>query len=186
MPYNLSTRGLPAALWEEPPSCLWEDSTYQMHGVCTALPLLACRSPEQPCNWDRGRGLVPSVLPSSPSSPDREKGFQLHNLARLAWRQTPMGLSGVCSPQRTRCPSPGPSVAQGGDKAEPEQGREKLGRWKRGEPWGWTIGTPGDSPAGTREQGSGSGVLPISSSCVASFCPPPLTPAPHGTPYKVT
>lgn len=97
-----------------------------------------------------------------------------------------MGLSGVCSPQRTRCPSPGPSVAQGGDKAEPGQGRENLGRWQRRAPWAGPEGPPETAPAGTRKQGSGSGILPISGSCVASFCPPPFTPAPHGTPYKVT
>lgn len=45
-----------------------------------------------------------------------------------------MGLSGVCFSQRMRCPSLGPRVAQGGDKAEPEQGMEELGSGKEESP----------------------------------------------------
>ena len=95
-----------------------------------------------------------------------------------------MGLSRVCSLQRMRCPSLGPRVAQGGDKAEPEQGREELGSGKEESPGAEPQGPTKTAPVGTREQGSG--VLPISGSFVPSFCPPPLTPALHGTPYTVT
>lgn len=97
-----------------------------------------------------------------------------------------MGLSGVCSPQRTRCPSPGPSIAQGGDKAEPGQGKENLGEVAKSA-LGWAIGTPAETaPAGARKQGSGSGVLPIQRLLCGILLSPAFTPAPHGTPYKVT
>ena len=112
--------------------------------------------------------MVPSVLPSSPSSPDGEEDFQLNNTARLAWRAHPCGLVWRLLPAMSQ---PGTQSSPRGrqDRARTGWGRSWGAERKRG--LGLDQRTPKGSPLWSQQATLGLKCFSITGPFMESFCP---------------